>query len=280
MSLILTEKCVTAAAVRNISDDDDHIINRSSHTMPSPTQPQVSDFPSDLHPVIHLPPKNQLSNVIVFFSGLGDTSSNFAGFAKALNLPDALTITLQPPFPLPFPAGPGGHWSDDIQIDTQTGTIDADSPVIRASKIVADSISDVLIKKHNFTRSQIHLFGYGQGGSVAISVALNNAVLALGPLGSIVSIGGALPISSSHVTKTRSRTPVLLLGGSRGELAKSDQSPVKRLKSLFEFVEYHQWKKADDSMPKSREEVLPMMQFLARVLRSRRGVPDDATEIV
>lgn len=268
-----------AAAVRNNSDDDDHSINRLSHTMPSPTQPRVSDFPSDLHSVIYLPPNNRLSNVIVFFSGLGDTSINFAGFAKALNLPDALTITLQPPFPLPFPTGPGGHWSDDLQIDTQTGTIDADSPVIKASGIVADAISEVLMKKHNFTRSQIHLFGYCQGGSVALAVALNDTVLALGPLGSIVSIGGVLPISSSHVTKTRSRTPVLLLGGSRGELAKSDQSPVKRLKSLFELVEYHQWKKADDSMPKSREEVFPMMQFLARVLRSRRGVPNDATEV-
>ena len=247
--------------------------------MPSPTRPQATDFPSDLHPVIYLPPNNQLSNVIVFLSGLGDTSVNFAGFAKALNLPDALTITLQPPFPLPFPAGPGGHWSDDLQIDTQTATIDADSPVTRASRIVADAISDVLIKKHNFTRSQIHLFGYGQGGSVALSVALSDTILRLGALGGVVSIGGVLPVSSNHAVNGKSCTPVLLLGGSKGDLAKSDQSPVKRLKSLFDFVDYHQWKKADDALPKSREEVLPLMQFLARILRSRRGVPEGATEV-
>jgi hypothetical protein len=71
----------------------------------------------------------------------------------------------------------------------------------------------------------------------------------------------------------------LLLSGSRSVLASVDSSPLKRIKTVYEYVEYHTWKKSDDSMPKNRDEVLPMMQFWARRLKSRRGVPDDAVEI-
>lgn len=245
--------------------------------MPSSTQPQVSDFLDDLHPVIYLPPSSQLSNVILFLPGLGDTSANFSGFAKALNLPDTLTITLQPPFALPFPVGPGWHWSDDLQIDTATGTIDPDSVVSKAVNLIADVIREVLIKKHHFTSSRIHLFGWGQGGGVALATGLHESVKSLGALGSIISLGAVLPLSVSHASSTKNRTPALLAGGRAGVLSKDES--VKRTKSFFEFVEVRKWKKTEDSMPSNREEILPIMEFLAKVLKSRRGVPDDAVEV-
>lgn len=46
-----------------------------------------------------------------------------------------------------------------------------------------------------------------------------------------------------------------------------------------EHVEYHQWKKADDSIPQNREEAMPMMQFFARRLRSQKGVPEGSLEL-
>jgi predicted esterase len=244
-----------------------------------PTAPEVSDFPEELHPVIYLSFNNKPTNAILFLPGLGDTSENFAKFAKALNLPDAVTITLQPPFPLPFPVGPGFHWSDDLQVDSSSGEINEHSPLAKSSSSIAAVITDVLIKKHHFTPASVHLFGYGQGGSLALSVPLHESLAYTPSLGGVTSIGGPLPISLSHGRDTKSRTPVCLLGGRRGKLAQNDQSPVKRMKILFEFVEYAEWKKAEDSMPKKREEALPMMQFFARRLKSRRGVPDEFVEI-
>ena len=247
--------------------------------MPLPTVPGVSEFPQDLHPVIYLPLNNKPTNVVLFLPGLGDTSANFSNFAKALNLPDTVTITLQPPFPLPFPVGPGFHWSDDLQVDTSSGTIDQDSPITKATRIVADVISDVLIKKHNFTPPSVHLFGFGQGGSLSLSIPLSDSLPSLPSLGGVTSIGGPLSLTVSHAAQIKSRTPVCLLGGSRGGFARDERSPVKRLRILYEFVEYHEWRKSDDSMPKNQEEALPMMQFFARRLRDRRGVPDDFVEI-
>lgn len=254
-----------------------HSLKNPAMTLPS--VPDVSDFPKDLYPIVYLSPNNKTTNAIIFLPGLGDTSANFSGFAKALNLPDAVTITLQPPFPLPFPVGSGFHWSDDLQVDTSSGSIDKDSPLTRSTSMMVSAILEVLIKKHHFSPPAIHLFGFGQGGSLALSVPLHDSLSGIDSLGGVISIGGSLPISGSHVTRKKTRTPVCLLGGSRGAFARDEQSPVKRLRSVYEFVEYHEWKKADDSMPKNRDEALPMMQFFARRLRDRRGVPDDFVEV-
>jgi predicted esterase len=243
----------------------------------SATLPRSSDFPAELLPIIYKPPGAKVTNVVLFLPGMGDTAENFSGFARALNLPDTVTITLQPCFSLPFPIGPGQSWSDDVQFDQATGKLDADSPMAAAMDLVGEAIDEVLIKKHNFTATQIHLFGYGQGGSLALSALLSDH-LKDKALGSIVSIGGPMPASSSD-TSAKNRTPVLLVGGQRGSLARDEASPVKRVKSNFEFVEYSQWKKTEDSLPKNREEVLPMMHFLSRRLRSSRGVPDGAVEV-
>jgi predicted esterase len=242
-----------------------------------PSMPSAEDFPKELVPVLRLSPSSKPTNVVVFLPGLGDTSANFASFAKALNLPDTLTVTLQPPYPLPFPFGPGFQWSDDVQVDTSLGTFDLDSPLEKASAMVSDALT-TLQTKHGYAPSQIHLLGSGQGGSVALSTALSPQLQG-GSFGGIVSIGGAVPVSSRVTAASKNRTPVMLLGGRRGSLSKDEQSPVKRIRGLYEFVEYHEWKKYDDTMPKSRDEALPMMQFLARRLRSTRGVPEGAVEV-
>ncbi|ETI24503.1 hypothetical protein G647_03872 [Cladophialophora carrionii CBS 160.54] len=263
-----------------------------STQQPSPTPtPTPIDFPPSLKPIIHLPPANKPTNAIVFLPGLGDTAGKFASFPRALNLPDALTITLNPPYPLPFPLGPGDQWSEDLQVDTSTGTLDADSPLTKSAELVAkDVIQKVLLDKFGFRPDHVHLFGFGQGGSLALSVPLHPSLSSLS-LGGIVSIGGSLPLSmalpsTSTGTGTgtgnstsKNKTPILLLSGSKSPLASVDSSPLKRVNSVYEHVKYHRWKKADDSMPKNREEVLPMMQFWAQTLKSRRGVPDDAVEI-
>lgn len=244
------------------------------------TVPKPTDFPSSLQPVIHLPPSSHPTNVILFLPGIGDNAANFSSFAKALNLPDALTITLNPPFPLPFLLGlPGDQWSHDLQVDTSSGQIDPDSPLDVAAKLIAeDVIANVLLAKFKYRPDHVHLFGLGQGGATALATALHPSLSQIPPLGGIVSIGGILPISIT-TPPSKNRTPVLLLSGSKSPLASAGSSPLKRSRETFEFLEYHQWKKGDDSMPKNRDEVLPMMQFWARTLKSRRGVPDDAVEI-
>ncbi len=239
--------------------------------MPPTKLPIAGDFPPVLHPFLHNMPKP--INAVIFLPGLGDTSQNFSSFARALNLLETLCITFQGPTPLPLPLPEGFHWGDDLIVDQDSGDLDPDAGFSKAAPLLVDEvIKNVLISKCGFKAREILLFGFGQGGMAALAVARHFD----GDLGGVIAIGVPVPSSSMLVNGPKIKTPVLLLGGSKGTIS---EDSVKRTRGTFEYVEHHQWKKADDSMPKNREEALPMMQFLARRLRSQRGVPGGSVEI-
>ncbi|GAM36117.1 phospholipase/carboxylesterase superfamily protein [Talaromyces pinophilus] len=100
-------------------------------------------------------------------------------------------------------------------------------------------------------------------------------------LSGVVSFGAAYPLSASTVAGggTKDRTPVLLLAGRDDGSSAVTDTALKRTRDVFEFVEIHRWNRRGDGMPKSREDMLPVMQFFARRLKSRKGVPDGAIEL-
>jgi len=123
---------------------------------------------------------------------------------------------------------------------------------------------------------EIIFFGFGQGGMTALTTAASFDT----ELGGIVSIGGPLPssIPSSSTPSSKNRTPVLILGGSSRTLITSDA--ISKLGAKFQFVDYKKWpNKVGDGMPRNRDEMLPIMQFFSRRLRSRAGVPEGSIEI-
>jgi hypothetical protein len=66
--------------------------------------------------------------------------------------------------------------------------------------------------------------------------------------------------------------------------AGSDQSAVTsssedKLKHVFEFVEIKRYRKPGDSMPANRDEMMPIMQFFSRRLKSTKGIPEGSVEI-
>ena len=159
-------------------------------------------------------------------------------------------------------------------VDQSSGDLDPDAGFIKSTQLLRQEvIQKVLVSKCGFKQREIILFGFGQGGMAALAIAR----ACEGELGGVISIGGRIPSSSMLVSGPKIKTPVLLLGGSKGSMASGDA--VKSIKGTFEHVEHHQWNKADDSMPKNREEALPMMQFFARRLRSQNSVPEGSVEL-
>lgn len=149
--------------------------------------------------------------------------------------------------------------------------MELDTSFARAVELVKrDIIEDAIMAKCGYEPREILLFGFGQGAMVAVAVALSMS----DELGGIVSIGGFLP---SSVASATSKTPLLVLGGSSNTLI--TRTAVANLRSAFEFTEYQKWNKSGDGMPQNREEMLPIMQFLARRLRSRQGVPEGSVEL-
>jgi predicted esterase len=160
-------------------------------------------------------------------------------------------------------------------VDEQKGEIDLDSGGFDdPSRILWNDVLDVLISKCNYPPRNILFLGYGQGAMLPLHLASSKHALEFGGL---ISIGGRLPASSSAKGDPKSKTPILICGGSRS--AQVTKSALETLKNRFVDVQYVKWSKAEDSMPVNREEMLPIMKFLARRLLSRAGVPEGAVEV-
>ncbi|KAI1310032.1 Alpha/Beta hydrolase protein [Xylaria venustula] len=231
------------------------------------------------------------TSILILFHGLGDSEASFAKFAKDINLPGVLAISVRGISPLPpsllglpgsDPTAPTNHfhWGDDLTLSS-TGDLDPDPGFSKAEQLVLEClIRETLIGTCGWETTDILLFGFGQGGSLALGLAsrlrsgerVTDVTAGESSPGiafkGAVSIGGQLPSSITPTLSARSkaRTPVLVCHGRNSELLDSDA--VELLKKEFVDVRETKWTKSDDGMPQSREEMLPIMQFFAERLRA------------
>jgi predicted esterase len=224
----------------------------------------------------HTAPSSQKpTNVLILLHGLGDTNASFTKLGQQLSLPETACIAIQAPKPLPFDLG-GFHWGDDMVFDQITGEMDMDTGFKVSTRLLLDKvIREGLVEKCGYQAREIIVFGFGQGAMVGLQAA---AELESDELGGIVSIGGILSHSLPlKALEKKSKTPVLVCKASK-KSAVTD-SATSKLKDAFEYTEFKEWKKNGDGMPSSREEMLPIMQFFARRLRSMRGVLAGSVEV-
>jgi predicted esterase len=204
----------------------------------------------------------------------------------------AISVRGTAPLPALFAAGgddeeeqvQGYHWGDDITFGERG--LDPDPGFEKARRWVMERlVGEVLVGKCGWEVGDVMVFGFGQGGSLALGLA---SALREAPrveevaeeeeeggrgrqgraLKGVVSIGGALPMSMvpSVSGLGKAKTPVLVCCGRRSEAVDGDA--VDLLEREFEEVKVVRWNRADDGMPRNQEEVLPMMQFFAERLRS------------
>jgi predicted esterase len=260
----------------------------------APRLPKQSDFPSLTTHTIP-PPSSapRISSLLILLHGLGDSNTPYINLAKQLSLPETAILCVQGPAPLPFDIG-GFHWGDDVIFDAGGG-LDADAGFKRVRELMIKVIKGA--KSAGWSEREIVLWGVGQGGMAALEVGMlttvevedgvgtsggtttengtHGATKRAIELGGIITLGGALPSGTS--VKTKSRTPVLVCGGTSDSQVPDEK--VDRIKACYEFVEKTRWRRRGDGMPRNRDEMLPIMGFLARRLRSRAGVPEGSVEL-
>lgn len=101
---------------------------------------------------------------------MGGTHVPFAQLGSQMNLPETACISVKAPQPLPFEPE-GFHWCDDVIFDNSVGTIDPDGGFAISAKLIKEIIQDTLISRCNYRPREIMLFGFGQGGMVALKIA-------------------------------------------------------------------------------------------------------------
>lgn len=150
--------------------------------------------------------------------------------------------------------------------------MDLDSGFRRAVEVVVTRVvREVLVGKCGFRARDVLVFGFGQGGMVGLAAAMELGKVEEGEkgvFGGVISVGGPLPEGSRKKEgEEKCKTPVLVLGGSSRSLI--TVTAAQKIKESFGDVQFVQWKRPGDGMPSNREEMLPIMQFLAKRLRSR-----------
>lgn len=255
--------------------------------VPTKKNPDPTDFPSHLTvtvtpaPAPAPAPLAPASNILLLLHGLGDSAQAFQKFGQALKLPDTIVVTVQGTTPLPLSLE-GFHWGDDVSFDSATGTIEMDAGFARATKtLVNDVVCDALVRKCGYALREIMILGFGQGGMAGLVVARELGMKkdkASPPpaISGVISIGAPYPLSGSRAGDPNP-SPILLVSG-RDSAAVSDEA-VRRTKQVFKFVEVSRYTRKGDGMPSNYEEMLPVMQFFARRLRSKQGVPEGSIEI-
>jgi predicted esterase len=228
---------------------------------------------------------------------LGDGHDAFATLGRQMNLPETVCVSVRGPKALLDLEG--AHWGDDIIFDSTTGGLDADSGLKESTELLKILIKESLVDNCGYAPRDIVIFGFGQGGMVALSAARKSHIslsyihfltgtLAVAiqssatdantpELGGVISIGGALPSEAPAGLVSKCKTPVLICAGQDRSVVTS--TAEDKLKRLFEFMEIKRYRKSGDSMPSNRDEMMPIMQFFARRLKSTKSVPKGSVEI-
>jgi predicted esterase len=100
---------------------------------------------------------------------LGDGQDAFATLGRQMNLPETACVSVRGPKALLDLEG--AHWGDDIIFDSTTGGLDADSGLKESTELLKILIKETLVEKCGYAPRDIVVFGFGQGGMVALSAA-------------------------------------------------------------------------------------------------------------
>jgi hypothetical protein len=170
------------------------------------------------------------------------------------------------------------HWGDDVRLDPSTGDVDEDPGFEKASEVVLGKlIRETIVGKLGWEVDDVLIFGFGQGGSLALGLAsrLANARVEDVTEGGgkkkdqfkgVISLGGPLPMSmvSTVSARKKSKTKVLLV--------QVGEEAAEFVNKEFMMADVVRWKRRDMDMPRSREEMLPIMGFIARSTMLPAGI--------
>lgn len=225
----------------------------------NPRLPTRADFPS--HISLQIIPERArkgvaVEHVVVLLHSVGGSELSLKDLALDLyeEQPETIFVLLRG-----FEAVPssktGYHWADSAG--------EWDNGYLKASEtILTEVIKASLISKCGFPAREILIMGHGQGGMAALAVA---ALWDDVELGGVVSIGGPLPSYIRSDSAKHIKTPVLVMGGSLGNL--SSICALDHIKDLFLYVDTCILRGVHDNVPDTEESMKPLLDFLAHRLR-------------
>ncbi|KAA6426411.1 MAG: hypothetical protein FRX49_03522, partial [Trebouxia sp. A1-2] len=207
--------------------------NKTSGAATSLQQPvslETTEAPEDVHRrkhiklqpgwLYHASPDGIDENLLILLHGYGDTPEPYAKLARQMALPQTACLALPGPIG-PVPGTPNGRawYNEEDEDESLTGQNSSSNSVTSTFQWLQQVLAG-LQGSDGWPASNTHLFGFSQGGSAALHLALHCRGEA--KLGSCVAVAAALlPQQLRGLTELQqqsvagSTTPVLLTHGSK-----------------------------------------------------------------
>lgn len=219
-------------------------------------------------------------NLLILLHGLGDTHTSFANLGKQLKLPQTATLAIRAPEKIPYLYEEAFQWYESFD---PLGDLLPNPNPTPALDLLA-KIFNHLTNDCRWPPARIHVFGFAQGGSVAVEFALlrwrqqlqRNPDSFTSPLGSVVSVCG--PLLSYPTPVSPCPVPLLLfhrLPPAESALSISDKTAFRRGFESFQEVQM-----SGEGMPRSRAEWEHIMRFWSERLDRRRASMDGLYQVV
>jgi len=233
-------------------------------------------------------------NMLILLHGLGDTHLPFARLARSLKLPQTATLAIRAPEQIPYLYEQAFQWYTSF--DPLGELIERPNPT-PALDLLSSTLHH-LITDCSWPPERIHLFGFAQGGSVAVEFCLkwwkselekqrasiseatveandnSNDTAANQPhspksLGSAVTISGPL-LSYYPALSHPCPTPLLIIHRPSPSESALPPSAITSFKKVYSKVQDLVIGKGE-GMPRSREEWEPVMKLWSENLGRRQA---------
>ncbi|KAI6126871.1 hypothetical protein F5141DRAFT_997358 [Pisolithus sp. B1] len=219
-------------------------------------------------------------NLLILLHGLGDTHIPFAKLGRSFNLPQTATLALRAPEQIPFLYEQAYQWYTSFDPLGDLIERPKPTPALDLLRIVIAHLVDDC----NWLPLRIHLFGFAQGGSVAVESVISWWKCELSrtrklPAASLVRLDQLLRLAVpllSYPTLEKP-CPTRLLVFHRGSLCKSASTSFSKAFARVQEVERRN-SGQDERMPCSKDEWEPIMRFWSEVLGRRTG--EDLYEVM
>ncbi|KAF8653678.1 hypothetical protein AX16_003829 [Volvariella volvacea WC 439] len=238
----------------------------------SESNPRVKPAPSTKRittPFVYIPSDDGTDeNLLIILHGLGDTHVPFSRMGGNLKLPQTAVLALRAPEQIPYLYEEAYQWYESFdQLGEPLSSPNPTTALDFLTKIV-----QYLVEECKWSPARIHLFGFGQGGTVAVEAGLKWWRFHTGSdasaFASIVTIAG--PLLSYPTLSTKSPTFVLVVHRPGSEDFALTAEQLSDLKKGYQVVREERLSRAG-GMSASKMEWEPIMRFWSERL-SRRQV--------
>ncbi|KIY69925.1 hypothetical protein CYLTODRAFT_392861 [Cylindrobasidium torrendii FP15055 ss-10] len=204
-------------------------------------------------------------NLLILLHGLGDSHTPFYKLGCSFKLPQTAVLSVRAPEQIPYLYEQAFQWYESFDPLGELIPNPNPTPALDVLTVLFAKLTD----DFGWPATRIHFFGFAQGGTVALELALKwHRARPSEPFASVVSVSG--PLISFPTLDKRCSTSVLIMHRPPPAEPSMPKDAITTLSKGFSAVSDKKLSGKRNGMPAAREEWMPIMRFWSTHLAKRQ----------